>query len=194
LIAPEKNVIPDSDNKVFSESDPNPFRRCTTLIFYVTDVTHLDSQEIMMKRWLFWIICLGLISSCSLVPDQIKESTQSLFASPEKPLETAKTDGTVPETSQNETVESVTLDDSQDESLQVAQTDNSTVPETSQPASFQVVAEKAQQGDAEAQYKLGMMYLTGKGVIMPDGVCNPVRNVKSCVLELTSTLRTGIST
>jgi hypothetical protein len=29
---------------------------------------------------------------------------------------------------------------------------------------------------------------------MPDGVCNPVRNVKSCVLELTSTLRTGIST
>jgi tetratricopeptide (TPR) repeat protein len=49
------------------------------------------SEEIMMKRWLFWIICLGLISSCSLVPDQIKESTQSLFASPEEQLETAET-------------------------------------------------------------------------------------------------------
>jgi hypothetical protein len=29
---------------------------------------------------------------------------------------------------------------------------------------------------------------------MPDGVCNPVRNVKFCVSELTSTSRTGLQT
>jgi TPR repeat protein len=42
------------------------------------------------------------------------------------------------------------------------------VTQSSQPASFQAVAEKAELGEAEAQNRLGLMYVTGKGVTKND--------------------------
>jgi TPR repeat protein len=112
-----------------------------------------------IQRWLFWIICLGLISSCSSVQEIVEPPTD-----PEKPRETAKIYDTVPKFDQTGQVEPVTPDDFQDESLQVAQTDNDPVTQSSQPASFQAVVEKAEQGEADAQFKLGLMYFNGKVV------------------------------
>jgi TPR repeat protein len=133
-------------------------------LLYKSNPTFSEEEKMMkIQKWLFWIICLSLISSCSLPPDK-------------------ETDGTVPQFPQTGQVEPVTPDDSQDKSLQVAQTDNGTVPsqnETVEPVAPErdqedndpvtQLAEKAQQGDADAQNKLGLMYLNGKeGVTQND--------------------------
>jgi len=106
------------------------------------------------QKWLFWIICLGLISSCSSVPDQIKEVTQSILDSPEEPLETAETDGTVPQVFQTAQVKQHKPFTPKKESPPIAQTENEPVNPSSQIGLVQPVLSAEQQ----EQIKLAKTY------------------------------------
>jgi CHAT domain-containing protein/TPR repeat protein len=87
-----------------------------------------------IQRLLFWIIALGLISSCAVVEEQIKD-VKVVPTQLEKP--------------------------SADKSFTQESSKSGQQPATVNLAS---IAKKAEQGDAEAQNQLGLMYQNGEGV------------------------------